>query len=136
MKSALRKLGLAGSLVMFAVSLLATNSPAPMARADTNFIDPQIVDDNPQAKQLMDVMQKEGVKTDSLLNEQFLFASLLWGSVGAGYLLYARKQRQIVPFLGGVALIGVSCFVGSWFWMSVLCLVLMVAVHQVMRQGH
>ena len=64
MKSALRKLGLAGSLVMFAVSLLATNSPAPMAPADTNFIDPQIVDDNPQAKQLMDVMKKQGIKPD------------------------------------------------------------------------
>lgn len=135
MKSALRKLRLAGSLVMFAVSLLATNSPASSAPADTNFIDPQIVDDNPQAKQLMDVMKKEGIKPDSLLNEQFLFASLLWGSVGMGYLIYARKQREIVPFIGGMAMIGVSCLVGSWFWMSILCLVLMVAVYQVMRQG-
>jgi len=134
MRSALRKVGLAGALVMFAVSLLATNSPAPMAPADTNFIDPQIVDDNPQAKQLMDVMRKEGIKTGSLLDEHFLFASLLWGSVGAGYLLYARKQREIVPFLGGLVMIGVSCFVGSWFWMSILCLVLMVGVYQAMKQ--
>lgn len=135
MKSALRKLGLAGLLVMFAVSLLATNPPAPAAPADTNFIDPQIVDDNPQAKHLMDVMKKQGIKPDNLLNEQFLFASLFWGSVGAGYLLYARRQRETVPFIGGVAMIGVSCLVGSWFWMSVVCLVLMVAVWQVMKRG-
>jgi len=136
MKSALRELRLAGSLVVFAVSLLAMNSPAPIAPANTNFIDPQIVDDNPQAKQLMDVMKKEGIKTDNLLDEQFLFASLLWGSVGVGYLFYARKQRQIVPFLGGVAMIGVSCFVGSWFWMSILCIVLMAVVYQLMKLGY
>jgi len=136
MKSTLRKLRLAGSLLMFAFSLFATNSPAPVAPADTNFIDPQIVDDNPQAKRLMEVMKKEGIKPEALLDEHFLFASLLWGSVGAGYLVYARKQRETVPFIGGVMMIGVSCFVSSWFWMSILCLALMVAVYQLKKQGY
>jgi hypothetical protein len=136
MKSAMRKLGLAGLLVAFAVSLFATNSPVLIAPANTNFIDPEIVGDNPQVKQLTEVMKKEGINTDKLLDEQFLFASLLWGSVGAGYLFYARKQRSIVPFIGGVAMIGVSYFVGSWFWMSVLCIVFMVAVYQLVKQGY
>ena len=136
MKSTLRKLRLAGSLLMFAFSLFATNSPAPVAPADTNFIDPQIVDDNPQAKQLLEVMKKEGIKTDRLLDEHFLFASLLWGSVGAGYLFFARRQRETVPFIGGVMMIGVSCFVSSWFWMSILCLALVVAVYQLKKQGY
>lgn len=68
------------------------------------------------------------------LNEQYLFASLIWGSIGGGYLLYARKQREIMPFLGGVAVIGVSIFVTSWFWMSVLCLVLIAGVRALMKQ--
>jgi hypothetical protein len=136
MKSALQKLRLAVSLVMFACSLFATNTPAPKAPADTNFIDPQIVGDNPQAKQLMEVMKKEGIKTDGLLDEHFLFASLLWGSVGAGYLVYARKQREIIPFIGGVMMIGVSFLVASWFWMSILCLALMVAVYQLRKRGY
>ena len=84
---------------------------------------------------MTEALKKEGIKTDSLLDEQFLFASLLWGSVGAGYVLYARRQREVAPLIGGVAMIAVSCFVGSWFWMSILCLVLMVAVWQVMKQG-
>ena len=134
-KSASRRLGLACSLVVFAVSLSATNSPAPIAPSNTNFLDPQIFDDNPQVNQLTEAMKKEGIKTDSLLDERFLFASLLWGSVGAGYLLYARKQREIAPLIGGVAMIGVSYFVGSWFWMSILCLALMVAVYQLMKRG-
>jgi len=136
MQSRLQKLGLASSLVVLAVSLCATNSPAPMTGADTNFIDPQLVDDNPQVKQLMETLEKEGIKTDSLLDEHFLFASLFWGSVGAGYLIYARRQRMIIPFLGGVAMIGVSYFVSSWVWMSVVCIALMVAMYQLIKRGY
>ena len=69
------------------------------------------------------------------LNTNYLFASLLWGSVGAGYLFYARKQREPVPFVGGVAMIAVSFFVSSWFWMSVICLGLAFAVWQIMRRA-
>ena len=129
-------MGLASSLVLLAVSLFATNAPAPMTSADTNFIDPQIVGDNPQVKQLMEDLEKEGIKTNSLLDEHFLFASLFWGSVGAGYLIYARKQRIIVPFIGGVAMIAVSYFVSSWVWMSVICIALMVAIYQLLKRGY
>ena len=69
------------------------------------------------------------------LNEKYLFASLIWGSVGGGYLLYARKQREIVPFIGGVAMIGVSISVTSWFWMSVLCALLIAGMYHLRRAG-
>jgi hypothetical protein len=95
-----------------------------------------MVEDNPQVKHLMEELNKEGIKTDNLLDQHFLFASLLWGSVGAGYLLYARRQRMIVPFIGGVAMIGVSYFVVAWLWMSVICIALMVAVYQLVKQGY
>ena len=134
MNTTLRKLGLAGSLVVLAVSLSATNSPAPGTPADTNFIDPQIVEDNPQVKQLMETAKRDGIKVDSLLDEHFLFASLFWGSVGAGYLLYARQQRMIVPFIGGVAMIAVSFLIRSWVWMSVVCIALIVAVYQLIKR--
>jgi hypothetical protein len=71
-----------------------------------------------------------------LLNEIFLFASLFWGSVGCGYLFYARRRREIVPFLGGVAMIAASWLVGSWFWMSILCLALMAGVWWLVKQGY
>ena len=69
------------------------------------------------------------------LDANFLFASLLWGSVGGGYLIYARKQREIAPLLGGVAMIVVSFVVTSWFWMTVICLALMAGVWQMRRLG-
>lgn len=44
-------------------------------------------------------------------------ASLLWGllfgSIGVGFLMYARKQQAIVPLFCGVALIGFPYFIDN-----------------------
>jgi hypothetical protein len=66
----------------------------------------------------------------------FLFASLFWGSVGGGYWIYGKKQREMMPMIGGVAMILVSYFVNSWLLMSLLSIALMVAVYLLMRRGY
>lgn len=71
-----------------------------------------------------------------LFDTSFLFASLLWGSIGGGYWIYGKKQREMMPMIGGVAMIGVSYFVNSWLLMSLLCIMLMVAVYQLMKRGY
>jgi len=71
----------------------------------------------------------------NILDPTYLFASLVWGSVGVGYLIYGRKQGAIAPFVGGVAMILVSYFVGSALLMSVIGLALMFTVYRLMRQG-
>ena len=119
--------------LLFAFSVFAIDSHA---LADTNFIDPNITDDNVATKQLTEILKKNGVKTDSLLDEHYIFASLIWGAVAGGYLLYARKQREITPFIGGVAMMVVSFLVVSWFWMSRASIVIMVAVWWLCRQGY
>ena len=127
----------------FAAAARAATNPPPVA--DTNFIDPAITADNPATAQLNELIAKSkgdphaaggnAFNLDSLLNTSFLFASLFWGSVAGGYLIYARKDRAIPPFLGGVAMMAASFLVTSWFWMSVLCLGLMVGVYFWMKQG-
>jgi hypothetical protein len=48
-----------------------------------------------------------------------LIASVIWGGIGAGFLVYARKQRSIPALVGGVGLIGISYFLAdSALWMS------------------
>lgn len=130
----------AWTILLLAVCLLAirgwaTNAPAA---ADTNFIDPAITADNPQIKQLTDQLAASGgaspVALGNMLNEKFLFASLLWGSVATGYLIYARAQRMIAPFLGGVVMMGASFFVVSWFWMSVASIATMLVTHWLARR--
>ena len=66
----------------------------------------------------------------------FLFASLLWGSVGIGYWVYGKKQREMIPMLGGVTMIAVSYFVGSWLLMSLICIALMVAVYLLLKRDY
>jgi len=70
-----------------------------------------------------------------VLNESFLFASLIWGSVGTGYLIYGWRQKALVPFLGGFAMLVASYFVESWFLMSCLSIITIVLVHVLIRRG-
>ena len=74
--------------------------------------------------------------TVNLLDSKFLFASLIWGSVGAGYFIYGKKQEAMIPMIGGLVMIAVSYFVGSWFWMSLTCLALMFGVYWLLKQGY
>ena len=70
-----------------------------------------------------------------LLNENFLWASLIWGAIGSGYLIYGWRQRSAIPFAGGSAMLAVSFFVPA-LPMSLICLAIMAAVYWLMRQGY
>lgn len=70
------------------------------------------------------------------LDSSFLFASLLWGSVGGGYWIYGKKQGEMTPMLGGFAMIAVSVMVSGWLLMSLLCIALMVAVYLLAKRGY
>ncbi len=69
-------------------------------------------------------------------DSSFLFASLLWGSIGVGYWIYGKKQREMMPMIGGAAMVGVSYLVSSWLLMSLLCLALMIAVYLLVKRGY
>lgn len=71
----------------------------------------------------------------NLFNSNYLFASLLWGSVGTVYCIYGWRQKAMVPLFGGVAMIAVSYFVGSALLMSLLCIALMAGVYFLVKQG-
>lgn len=73
---------------------------------------------------------------DLNLDTNFLFVSLLWGSIGIGYWVYGKKQRAMMPMIGGAAMIAISYFVGSWLLMSLLGIALMVAVYMLAKRGY
>ena len=134
MRSFLQRFVLVCLPLMCAFSIFAdTNTPAP---ADTNFVDPSITDDSAPTRQLTEILKKNGVQTDSLLDSHFLFASVIWGGVAGGYLVFAKKQREIMPFIGGVAMMAVSFMITSWFWMSLASIAIMVAVYSLMKRGY
>ena len=71
----------------------------------------------------------------NIFDAKFLFASLLWGSIGAGYFIYGKKQQAIVPLVGGLLMIAVSYLVSSALLMSLIGISLMVAVYFLAKRG-
>jgi hypothetical protein len=61
-------------------------------------------------------------------NSNVLLATLFWGSIGAGYLIYGRKQRSWPAMVGGIAMIAVSYFVGFVSLMSLATIAIMAGV--------
>ena len=73
---------------------------------------------------------------ENLFDSSFLFASLLWGSIGLGYFIYGKKQGAMMPMIGGLIMIALSYFVSSWLLMSLLCIALIFAIHFLIRRGY
>jgi len=69
------------------------------------------------------------------LNENFLLANCVWGSVATGYLIYGWKQRTLIPFLGGLAMMAVSCLTPA-LTMTVASIAIMFAVWWLLRHGY
>jgi hypothetical protein len=47
------------------------------------------------------------------MSTSLLFLGLLFGSLGAGYCVYGRRQRALIPFLSGLLLIAIPYFIAS-----------------------
>jgi hypothetical protein len=71
-----------------------------------------------------------------MLDANFLLASLIWGSVGVGYCIYAKRQSQWIPMVGGVVMIGASYLCGSALVMSLVCVGAMMGVYWLVKQGY
>ena len=69
------------------------------------------------------------------LNENFLWASLVWGAVGSGYLIYGWRQKALIPFAGGLVITTVSFFLPA-LWMTLAAVVAMLVVWWLCRQGY
>jgi len=71
-----------------------------------------------------------------MFSQSFLLASLIWGSVGVGYLIYGKKQAAIVPLIGGALLIGASYLIASWVIMSLVAFALIAGMQFLIRLGY
>ena len=78
----------------------------------------------------------EAVYCSEMFDASFLFASLLWGSIGFGYFIYGKKQGSWVPMVGGIVMIAVSYIVGSALIMSLLSIGIIVLVYVLLKEGY
>jgi hypothetical protein len=70
------------------------------------------------------------------LNEHYLWASMFWGAIATGYLIYGWKQRSLIPFLGGLAMTTASIFIFSALLMSLTGMAIMLAVWWLLKRGY
>ena len=63
-----------------------------------------------------------------------LWASVLWGGIGGGYLVYGWRQKASLPLVGGVVM-SVACFLPA-LPMTLISLATMVAVYWLGKQGY
>jgi hypothetical protein len=54
-------------------------------------------------------------------SESSIVWSMFFGAIGVGYFIYGRKQKRLVPFISGIALMVVPYFIEGTVAMVALC---------------
>lgn len=67
-------------------------------------------------------------------NSSYVWASVLWGGIGGGYLIYGWRQKSAIPLAGGAAMT-LACFLPA-LPMTLISLAAMAAVYWLMKQGY
>lgn len=80
-------------------------------------------------------MDDQVMKALGSINQNFLWASCVWGAVASGYMAYGWKQRHVTAFLGGFVMMAVACFAPA-LTMSAVSIAIMFAVWWLVRQGY
>jgi hypothetical protein len=62
------------------------------------------------------------------MGSTYLFAALIWGSIGLGFAIYGKKQKALPSLLGGILLMGISYIISSALYMSLVGVVLVAAI--------
>jgi len=68
------------------------------------------------------------------MDMNLLMASMLFGAIGMGMLMYGKKAGRPVPLIAGLALVTIPYFIPNLLILSVVCCVL-TALPWVLRQA-
>ena len=71
-----------------------------------------------------------------MFSTDFLLASVLWGTIGAGCLMYGKKQSAAPALIVGFALLLVSAFVQSALLMSGISLLCLTGMVWAIKRGY
>ncbi len=66
----------------------------------------------------------------------FLLASMVWGTIGTGCVVYGKKQAAAPALVAGLALVALSWFVRSPLLLSVLSLLCLAGMVWASKRGY
>ncbi len=58
----------------------------------------------------------------------YLFAALIWGSIGLGFAIYGKRQKAMPALVGGILLMGCSYMISSPLYMTLVGVALVAAI--------
>ncbi|MFC1511833.1 amino acid transport protein [Candidatus Latescibacterota bacterium] len=62
------------------------------------------------------------------MTSTYIFTALLWGSIGFGFFIYGKKQKKIVPLVGGILLMGISYAVRTQLNLSLVSVAIIAGI--------
>lgn len=63
------------------------------------------------------------------MDSHFLFASMIWGAIGAGFLFYGKRHTSIAALVAGLGLIGISYFASAAWEMHLLAAIILFVAY-------
>ena len=69
------------------------------------------------------------------MDSSLLLASLIWGGIGSGFIVYGKKQRATIPLFGGIALVATSYFAETALLLSLISVALLIAMYFFRHSG-
>ena len=71
-----------------------------------------------------------------MFTASFLFASLIWSSIGVGYFVYGKRQHSVSAAVGGMAMIAASYLAPTVLIMSLIGIGLMILIFFLAGEGY
>lgn len=59
----------------------------------------------------------------------YLFAALLWGSIGLGFFIYGKKRKSPVHLIGGILLMGITYIVRTAGYLSLVSIAIIAGIY-------
>jgi len=59
----------------------------------------------------------------------YILAAFVWGTVGFGFFIFGKKQKSIIPLVGGILLMGISYVIRTALNLSLLSIAIIIAIY-------
>ena len=63
------------------------------------------------------------------MDASYLFAALVWGSIGMGFAIYGKKKQRPAQLIGGILLIGICYVIKTPMNLSLISLALIAGIY-------
>lgn len=80
--------------------------------------------------------QSAGMDLKLFTDENFLWASMIWGAVASGYFIYGWRQKAAIPLAAGAAMTFMSFIGPNALIMSAVCVVILFVTWWLLKQGY